>query len=275
VSVANWDDIVTVYGHGMGLPDAINAFLKDAATRSQFKHVLLVGGHTYDYNDYEGKGSLTFIPSASVTVARKYPFSNSDAPLADLNDDGLPDVAIGRWPVRDAEDLANIVDKTIVWEQSGNSYTANMLFVADEHDQARSQNYQEKLIDIFESVGLSTSSELVSTLFVDDYLDAQSQTPYADAKQDLIGYFDEQAQTGLTVFNGHSSVSRWTYRNLLNAGDISAFSNVEAPTFVMPLACFTTRYDATVENTLAHQFLFANTAGAVALSGPMFLSEYR
>jgi hypothetical protein len=275
VSVANWHEIATVYGHGMELPQAINAFLKDAYTRSKFKYVLLVGGHTYDYNDYESKGSINFLPSPYVTVARKYAFSNSDTPLADLDGDGLPNVAIGRWPVRDAQDLQSIVNKTIVWENSGNAYTQNMLFVADEHDVARSQNYQATFLEMTEAIDLDFNDERVSSLFVDDYLGVQSDTPYADAKQDLLAYFDQSANTGLTVFNGHSSASRWSYRNLLNASDIASFSNTQAPTFVMPLACFTTRYDATVENTLAHQFLFSGDAGAVALSGPMFLSEYR
>jgi len=46
-------------------------------------------------------------------VARTRPYLTSDLPYADIDDDGLPDVPVTRWPVSDREDLINLVWRTI------------------------------------------------------------------------------------------------------------------------------------------------------------------
>lgn len=42
----------------------------------------------------------------------------TDGPYADLDDDGLPDVAIGRLPVRSVQELRTVLDKVIHYEQA-------------------------------------------------------------------------------------------------------------------------------------------------------------
>ena len=43
----------------------------------------------------------------------------------------------------------------------------------------------------------------------------------------------------------------------------------------MPLACYTTYYQGLNTNTLAHQWLFAGTQGAVAIHGASMLGDFR
>ena len=274
--IVDWLEIVETYGFGMATPSALRSFLKDSAQKTDFSHVLLVGGHSYDYNDHLNLGNVNFIPTMYQTVAKNFVYAPTDALLVDTDDDGLPNAAVGRWPVRTASDLRNIANKTIRWEADSAAYAANSLFIADVTDSARGQNFADQLNDLATAAGLDLEQTNVSQIYLDDYLERSTETPIEEAKEDLLDQFSQGAPgVGMTIYNGHSSSSRWTFRNLLNASDVVNFDNDLAPTFILPLACYTTLYESPSVDTLAHQLLFGSEGGAVALSGAAYLSEYR
>jgi len=276
VSIVNWLDIVETYGYGMPTPHAIQNLLKQAQVKHPFTHVLIVGGHSYDYNDYLGQGNVNFIPTQYQSVKKTFAYAPTDALLVDLNDDGTPDKSIGRWPVRTTQDLTNIVNKTLQWEKASPLYRDNTLLIADVSDEARQQDFAGQLKDVAKASGLLTTDHRATQIFLDDYVATNSSTPVLDAKSDILSLFTAGSQgVGTTIFNGHSSTSRWTFRNLLNVADVASMANQNAPTFVLPLACYTTLYELPSVNTLAHQLLFQSEAGAVAISGAAYLSEYR
>ena len=271
--IVNWLDIVDSYGYGMPTPNALRNFLKSADEKHDFDYVLIVGGHSYDYNDHLQLGNVNFVPTMYQAVRKNFVYAPTDALLVDMNDDGLPNKAVGRWPVRTESDLRNIVNKTLRWESEAHLYSDNTLLLADVTDAARAQNFGAQLDQLAMSARIGAS---VSKIYLDNYLANDTDTPIEDARADLFSQFEEGASgVGLTVFNGHSSSSRWTFRNLFSAQDAASLENAESPTFVMPLACYTTLYEAPSVNTLAHQLLFESESGAVALSGASYLSEYR
>ena len=54
------------------------------------------------------------------------------APFVDFDQDGFPDRAIGRWPVRDLEQLKNVVNKSLRWHaQDSHKSSQTSLFIAD------------------------------------------------------------------------------------------------------------------------------------------------
>jgi len=274
--IISWLDIVETYGYGMPTPQAMRDFLKSADQSGGFSHLLVVGGHSYDYNDYLGMGNVNFIPTMYQTVSKHFVYAPTDALLVDLDSDGLPDKAIGRWPVRTTQDLSNIVNKTLRWQADSESYLANTLLIADVTDSARGQNFADQLNDVAAAGRVDLGATNVSQIYLDRYLEQATSNPFEEAKSDLLDHFAAGAPgVGMTIYNGHSSSSRWTFRNLLNAGDIADFDNASAPTFVLPLACYTTLYESPTVDTLAHQLLFENEGGAVALTGAAYLSEYR
>lgn len=88
--------------HGNDLSLAIRAFAKDARAHGGGRFLLLVG----DAND---------IPPALVRVGSAVPFV-SDAPLLPLDDGGLPDAAIGRFPTSRPEEVSRLVERTLAYE---------------------------------------------------------------------------------------------------------------------------------------------------------------
>lgn len=274
IRIVSWLDIVNGYGFGVAEPIALRNYLKAASQKSDIEYVLLIGGHSYDYNDYLGNGNVSFIPTQYEAVSRHFQYAPTDNHYADLDDDGLPDLALGRWPVRDAADLTTIINKTLAWEDKHQQYSHRLMLVADATDQGRGQRFVTQIDSMMEQLGVDRSSLDVNEVYLDEYL--ARDLPIQEAKNDFLSSYQAGSQgIGLTVFNGHASSSRWTYRNLLNAGDVSQLQNVDKPTTIMPLACYTTYYETPAVNSLAHQFLFENQGGAALIVGAAYLSEDR
>jgi hypothetical protein len=74
------------------------------------RYVLLVGDDSFEPLDYSGRGVPSFLPSLFARDSA-WGWVPSENLHADLDDDGLPDVAIGRLPVRTVADAEVVADK--------------------------------------------------------------------------------------------------------------------------------------------------------------------
>ena len=128
---------------GQRSPNAIRAFLRyAAATWSTTPHaVTLVGDGTSDPRNYFGYGTITHIPPY---LAQVDPFLGEvacDACYAQLDgasplDDLLPDLLIGRLPVKNVAELSSLVGKIIGYETSVDrrAWRSKIVYVADNTD---------------------------------------------------------------------------------------------------------------------------------------------
>ncbi len=271
--IINWLDIVEQFGHGLSTPNALRRFLTHANLASNYEYVLLVGGHSYDYLDYLGNGSVNFIPAwyGSVDIIQQAP---TDTPYVDLDADGMPDKAIGRWPVRTQEDLTAIIKKTHEWQDNGISESRNSLFVAGKTEANR--DYDQLLTNAMSPVSKRWTD--IHTTFLDELIETEGNNANTVAKQEIIDHINQGVS--LTVFNGHGSSSAWALDSLLTSNDVAQLDNAGYPTLLMPLACYTTYYETPSVDSLAHQWLFASqdaadTSGAVAIHGATVFSDYR
>jgi len=95
------------------------------------KYVLLVGDNGYDYLDHTGAGVDPMVPSVLVPSSRLCE-TNADALFGDLDGDGVPEVPVGRLPVRTHDELARLIAKIVGHDVAG-SVPAGVL-VADDAD---------------------------------------------------------------------------------------------------------------------------------------------
>ena len=191
---------------------------------------------------------------------------------ADIDEDNLPEIAIGRWPVRTQADLESIVDKSIAWQElsAGDSLASNVLFIAQEND-GQNLNFEASLEGSLAS-NLNHQPGLLDINRV--YLeDINSESPIQDARTAISETINNG--TRLVSFAGHASNAGWGFQGIVNTSVIQSLSNAGQPTVVMPLACYTTDYQTLSTNTLAHQWMFAGQQGAVAVHGATSLGEYR
>ena len=270
--LVNVEDIYNAYGYGMATPEAIESYLKDAEGQG-VTHVQLVGAATYDYHDYLGLGSVNFIGSLYAQTGTDNKYTPCDACLV-ADETGLPKLAIGRWPVRTAEGLEAVVNKSLLWKDSGQSQSHSALFIADKKDEALNLDFSkqmEPLVQQFQTTGMWNDMTHV-------YLDAYIATNNGDktlaveaARNDITQSLNNGAS--ITMYSGHSSQYEWSFDGLLKQSDIVDIANEGRTTLALPLACFTTYADSPGTHTLAHQFLVAEN-GAVAVYGAATLSKF-
>jgi len=116
VRIVDWLELVNTYGHGNNTPSALNNFLRSANELYSTDNILIVGGHTFDYFGITNQSVVNFIPSHYRPVD-VFTYTATDNPYADLDGDNIPEIAVGRWPVRSVADLKVIVQKTKDWHQ--------------------------------------------------------------------------------------------------------------------------------------------------------------
>lgn len=255
--VVDVEDIYNAVGFGMAVPGAITDYLAARNAIHPFSHVQLVGTDCYDrMNRVSSCLSFIPLPTAPVGVIRYSPSHNR---LADLDGDGVADVAVGQFSVRTEAELATIVGKGASWRASGLGATESALLIAEESDGRHNFGGQIERL----RRGLAWSGAEV--------LDMSDYPAIATARTALRTSLAEGR--ALTVFSGHSSPAVWAFRGLLTAGSVATLTNAGLPTLVVPLACETT-YDVSPNaNVLGHQLLYGGDRGALAISGAVALAS--
>ena len=99
--VVDIEDVYDEFSFGEKTPQAIKDFLRWARTWATApKFVVLAGDATIDPRDYEGLGNADFVPTKQVPMNQASLETASDDWFVDFNNNGLPDIAIGRLSVR-------------------------------------------------------------------------------------------------------------------------------------------------------------------------------
>jgi hypothetical protein len=256
VKVVNVEDIYAQFGYGVFDPQAIKAYIAHAAQNMGTQYILLVGGDSYDYRNYKGNGSMSFIPSLYIGTGVIVNYAPVDPLYTDLNRDNVPDLAIGRFPVRTSAELASIVDKTLVY--ASKSYDQTAVMAADQFDgqanyAASSNSFEQKL-----SAGWA-----VVNAYIDDLGVSAARTTLIDAMNN---------GTALVSYVGHSGPSQWSLHNLFSSTDAAGLTNAGKPTVVSQWGCWTTYFVDPSNNTLAHKFLLSGDRGAAAVMGATTLT---
>ena len=257
-------DVETIYAQfGDHLVDAhaIHDYIQYAYNNLDTRHVLIVGGDSYDPNGHLGLGAISFVPTLYAATDNLIKWAPVDALYGDINGDFIPDVAVGRMPVRTLAELQTILEKTQSYFDR--DYDKTAVFASDAFDV--NQNYDFKA-DAQALIADHFSDWQVTRAHMDD-LGSSS------ANAQLIASIN--AGVALTAFIGHSAPSQWTFNTppLLKAADLAALNNSGKPTIVAQLGCWNTYYVSPYENTMGHQFMLNGDRGAVAVLGASTLTK--
>ncbi len=282
------DHIVDDFGYGMKTPDAITNYLRAAAETFDYTHVLLVGGDVNDYLDKAGSGAISFIPTKYTHTGDLIQYTPTDALMVDFDGDEYSDKALGRWPVRTLTELETIVAKTLVFSDpvTGMFDDRLALLIAEEitaqegYDfSAQMERLNTKLKSFVDDpanpVLWDDTADAVDRVYVQDLIDGGDPTPYATARGMIYDGINAADGQTMTIFGGHGSPAAWSFNLLLQSSDVAEnLNNVGKPTLMMPMACYTTYYNETHTNTLAHQLLLSGDKGAAAIHAAATLSGY-
>lgn len=116
VKVIEVSELYDEFNYGALSSGSIKSFLQYAYTSwaNPPKYVMLVGDASWDSRNYEGLGNWNFVPPKFVSTS--YTDTASDEALADFNNDGLSEIAIGRIAARTGAQVTTMLNKTILWE---------------------------------------------------------------------------------------------------------------------------------------------------------------
>jgi len=272
IHLVNVEDIYNAYGYGMATPEAIKSYLEGLSKRG-VTHVQLVGSASYDYLDTLKLGSVSFIGSLYVKTGALTNYTPCDSCLV-ADENGIPELAIGRWPVRTAEGLGAVINKSLAWQSSGQSQAHSALFIADEKDEVLNMDFTKQMETLYTQFEDTGTWHDMTRVYLDEYIadgDDESAALQA-ARDDIIQTLSNGVS--ITSYSGHSATSTWSFKGLLKQDAIANITNEGQTTIALPLACYTTYADSPSIKTLAHQFLAAGEHGAVAVYGAATLSSF-
>jgi hypothetical protein len=273
--------IYDAFSDGLALPEAIAEYLLQQSLVFDYAYVLLVGGHTYNYRSYNleaDKELVNLLPSfyrgtfQAITggLTQQIPTA---VPFVDFDKDGAPDRAIGRWPVRNLDQVKLMVDKTLEWHADDSHRSdRTALFIADANESKN--NFIRSSNRVMSSIANDSAPwSQIDTVYQDDITENDA-IPAGEKLAYVRSQIIEKMNQGpaLTVYSGHASVGVWGRQSLVYNEVANKFTNSDSPSIVLPLACYTTYYETPDVKSLAEQLLTDNPAGAVVLSGAALLS---
>ncbi len=260
-------DLRQVYGwfsHHNVDAQAIADYIAFAVSTMGTRNVLLVGGDTYDYQDKLGHGAISFVPTLYAQTDALIHFAPVDAKLADVDNDNVPDVALGRLLVRNESELQAIVAKILAYENK--TYGQTAVFAADQYDSGQGYSFKQDAQALITSLPPDWQANIgpAQQAFVDDDGVAGAKAKITAAIQNGVA---------LTSFVGHSGPKDWTYSGLFKASDAQALTNADAPTLVTQWGCWNTYFVSPEEDTMAHAFMLNSNGGAAAVLGASTLTR--
>jgi subtilisin-like proprotein convertase family protein len=132
VAVVDIEDVYDEFNFGNKAPAAIKEFLSYARTSWQVKprFLLLAGDASYDERNYLGLGEFDFIPTRLEGTF--YLETATDDWFVDFNNDGLPELAVGRLPMRTVVEARVMVKKTLAYGSAKSKPSAVLVSDANE-----------------------------------------------------------------------------------------------------------------------------------------------
>ena len=264
----NVESIYDHYGNGIPNPQAIKGFIKKASTANNIEYVLLIGGDSYDYHDNLGIGSISHIPSWYKLTNSFINYTPTDIPYVDLTNNGVPDIAIGRWAVKSAEELMLAIHNTVNFAQS----TVNeILTISENTDTIKQINYHQQLSKLTAAFPVNQNLSISLDQLM---LDNNTDNPHdiiPIARENMLTHINSGAD--LIMFSGHGSPTAWTFFGLLSP-DIANQITGSGESFYLPLACYTTYYANPSNYSLAHQLIYGGLNGSAGIAGAVTLSNF-
>ncbi len=246
VAVVDIEDIYDEFSFGQKRPLAIKDFIFFARTiwRRPPRFLLLVGDATLDPRNYTGRGDSDFVPTKLIdTLVLE---TASDDWFGDSDDDGVPEVAIGRLPARTPAEASSVIGKIVAYDRLEGS--SRVLLVSDRDD----------------GYGFSASSKHLKTLvpaqFVVNEID-RNITDDQTARAMLL----QALNSGIKLVNytGHGASDLWR-GNLLTAADGASLTNSNRLALFVSMTCMNGFFHDTHIESLAESLLKAR-GGAVAV----------
>jgi hypothetical protein len=256
------------WGDGRSDPEEIRAFLAEAYTTWSPRplYVLLVGDGSYDPKQHDSASTETFIPPYLADVDPWAGETAADNRYVCVDgSDALPDLLLGRLPVKSVAEAHTVVDKIVKYESRTypGGWNADVLLVADDRDTAGDFGDSSDTYGATHVRDPFTATRLYCAGSSPDFSDCSTQDTDA-LHESLTSDWNQGAL--LIQFTGHSSWQQWAVERFYHLDDVPDLDNRRRWPVVLGMTCFTGAFhrpEPTLDETLV-----TASGGAVAAWGP-------
>ncbi len=294
VAVVDVEDIYDEFNHGIQHPRSLRDFLKwayDNWPEPRPRFVLLAGDASWDFKNltaddaryadwtYRPGEARRFIKNASSSyedmadvnhrnLVPTWSFPTSHGHAASDNwlvcvdgDDIYPDMAVGRIPVTEPDEMAAVIQKTIAYTDHSpvGSWRKNLLFITNESKGF--QRASDRASEVFEDRGYMTRKIYPS----------HDETANEEHTRNMVTAFDQ----GLLMvqFLGHGGRYIWRTgppdlkknHDLFTLEHLDALAKTGKLPFVISLTCYSAPFDHPTADSIGEKLLRLDGKGAIGV----------
>lgn len=246
VEVVNIEDLYDEFSFGVFSSESVKSFLQFAKNNWENppNYALLLGDTTNDTRNYTGIGTSNFLPTKMVETI--YMETGSDEALADFNNDGLAEIAIGRIPAQTPQDVIVALDKVKNFEPTvSQGFDRGALFASD-----LPIGYD------FEGVNVRLANLLPATM-----PKVMINRSLSNAKAQLLSEMNRGRY--IVNYSGHGSTIVWADSSFFNRVDAAQLTNVNNLSIFTMLTCLN-GYFILPSDSMSESLLRNRNGGAVA-----------
>ncbi len=268
VKLVDVNQVYAQFGnHNFGF-QGIEAYIEHAVENMGTKYVVLVGNDTYDYTN-NSFDAVSLMPTKYVETrlgGLRITQTASDASYGDIDDDGVPDIAIGRIGARTKAEIAFVINKIKAY-QAREGYVGRILMATDKDDLGSGVNFTADAQDLIDAMPADWRGSLR-----EDF----RAFPEVDGHQEAHDKVIRGINAGVSVveYIGHSSQFSWAFTSpsMLSFREIPDLTNVGKPAVITQWGCWNTYYVDPNGNTMGDRFMLGGEHGGVAVLGASSLT---
>ena len=226
----------------------LKAAIRKGAEAGTLQYVLLVGDAVADESTEIGVPPHYQEAVVNVLFGSE-PEIPTDNYYADLNDDGIPELAVGRFSVRNAAQLRTLVTKTLAYETAidAGDWQRRLHFVAG------LGGFGTVVDTMMESVTKKFLTDEIPPHFETVVAQGSWQSPYCPDPREFRDEVVRQLNSGglFWVYMGHGHVESLDYIRvpdqeypILTTQDVPALRNQHTSPIAIFLSCYTGAFDA-------------------------------
>ncbi|MDD5861200.1 MAG: type IX secretion system sortase PorU [Prevotella sp.] len=174
------------------------------------------------------------------------------------------DVAVGRFPVANADEAKIAVDKTINYAANSNAgnWENSLVFMGDDGNNNLHMNDENNTAEIISS---AYPDYAVHKVMWDAY--TENSTSTGNSYPDATKYIKKLQNNGALIMDyaGHGNATQLSHEAVLKLSDFTSFANENLPLWITA-ACDIMAYDGVEQNIGVSSFLNAN-GGSMAFYG--------
>jgi len=277
------NDIYDEFSWGLVDPVAIRDFLRYAYTRwaKRPTHVLLFGDGDYDYRNILYKTDKNWIPPFETTDQS---MPGEPATLGALDSrtmdewftrvsgsDNVPDLAIGRIPVRSPDEARKVVEKIIAYETSPvTGEWRNVVTLVGDDEITDRTNWETMHIEQTEwvnSTSIPASFER-RKIYLTEYPSVQSASTGLPRKPEAQRDILEQVNRGTLIVNyiGHGNPQVWAHeRVLVQSEDVQRIQSGMRLPFWVAATCDWALWDDPGRQSMPEDLMVLKKNGAIGV----------